>query len=165
MYDLLVNIKHQKFCLIFFFLSLLQEKSKPSTVQVVYNICVNAFLLLYPPELHLFALQELCSFILSLVMQQCITMLTCSYHQQWMDREQHQQQQQKIVAASGKGRTISQLLSNNVFPSSIFCFMAYTYIHRNGGKSVHKSICLESLSELFLDDVRSSSSSSTKVVA
>lgn len=42
-----------------------------------------------------------------------------------MDREQ----QQKIVAASGKGRTISQLLSNNVFPSSIFCFMAYTYIH------------------------------------
>lgn len=158
MYDLLVNIKHQKFCLIFFFLSLLQEKSKPSTVQVVYNICVNAFLLLYPPELHLFALQELCSFILSLVMQQCITMLTCSYHQQWMDREQQQQQQQKIVAASGKGRTISQLLSNNVFPSSIFCF-----IRRNGGKSVHKSICLESLSELFLDDVRSSSS--TKVVA
>lgn len=139
MYDLLVNIKQQKFFLIFFFLSLLQEKSKPSTGQVVYNICVNAFLLLYPPELHLFALQELCSFILSLVMQQCITMLTCSYHQQCMDREQ---QQQKIVAASGKGRTISQLLSNNVFPSSIFCFMAYTYIHTSKWRKVCTQVYL-----------------------
>lgn len=124
-----------------FFLPVSRKKVNRLQSRLFTIFVLMPFFCFTPPELDLFALQELCSFILSLVMQQCITMLTCSYHQQWMDREQ-QQQQQKIVAASGKERTISQLLSNNVFPSSIFCFMAYTYIHTSKWRKVCTQVYL-----------------------